>query len=140
MKSFWDTSAAINALVSPSVFARLKHGQHMARVHLIFEFFAIMTGRGIAVKDKNGNPAKLILSESDATAWLRQFAGMISFVELSAVEVLDALEGAAAKGVKGGRVYDYGHALAANQVEADELITRDANDFSGLTNASVVWP
>ena len=51
MITFWDTSAAINALVSPEVFDRLKTGRHVARPHLLAEFFSIMTGRGIRTID-----------------------------------------------------------------------------------------
>jgi hypothetical protein len=49
MKVFWDTSAAVNALVSPQVWDRLNTGEHYARLHLFAEFFATMTGRGVSV-------------------------------------------------------------------------------------------
>jgi hypothetical protein len=47
MKTFWDTSAAINAALSPEVARRLESGEHVARLHLLAEFFATMTGQAI---------------------------------------------------------------------------------------------
>jgi hypothetical protein len=141
MKVFWDTSAAINAVVSPQVWDRLKTNEHFALPHLCAEFFAIMTGRGIAVKDQAGNPARLVLTPTDAAQWLREFAAKVKLVELTAAEALDALDVAAQKNVQGGRVYDYGHALAAEKAEAEVLLTRNLNDFTGLTNkARPEWP
>ncbi|HEU5124551.1 MAG TPA: hypothetical protein VFW05_10860 [Verrucomicrobiae bacterium] len=140
MKIFWDTSAAINALISPSAYARLQSGDHFARVHLLFEFFSIITGRGIAVTDQNGNPARLVLSTDDATAWLEQFAAKVRFVELNFREVLDALGEARKVGVAGGRVYDYGHALAADKENAEIILTRNPKDFESITKAKIEWP
>jgi hypothetical protein len=140
VKTYWDTSAAINALVSPTVFNRLAHGEHFARVHLLSEFFSTMTGRGIEVKDQQGQPARLILAAEDAARWLRTFGSKVVFVEVSADELLDGLDRAGQEGVQGGRVYDFAHALAANKTQADELLTRNAADFSGLTTARLEWP
>ena len=140
MKTYWDTSAAINALVSPSVFNRLNKGEHVARVHLLSEFFSTMTGRGIEVKDQQGQPARFILTADDAAKWLRTFAAKVVFVDLTAEEMLESLDGASKKCVQGGQVYDFGHALAADKAQADELITRNAADFSGLTKARLEWP
>ena len=56
MKYFWDTSAAINAAVSPTIYDRLKVDDHVARLHLFLEFFSTMTGRRVPGKDANGNP------------------------------------------------------------------------------------
>jgi hypothetical protein len=140
VKTYWDTSAAINALVSSSVFNRLNSGEHVARVHLLSEFFSTMTGRGIEAKDQKGQPARLILMPADAIRWLRVFAGKVAFVDFTANELLDGLDQAIKKNVQGGKVYDFGHALAADKAQANELITRNAADFSGLTKARLEWP
>lgn len=141
MKVFWDTSAAINAVVSPQVWERLNVDEHFARLHLFAEFFAIMTGRGIPVKDQAGNPTRLMLTPKDAARWLREFAAKVKLLELTDAETLDALDGAAQKNVQGGRVYDYGHALAAEKADAEVLLTRNLNDFTGLTNrVRPEWP
>jgi hypothetical protein len=141
MRVFWDTSAAINALVSPQVWDRLSTDQHFARLHLFAEFFATMTGRGIPVKDRAGNLARMVLTPSDAARWLREFAAKVDLVELTPQETLDALDGAARHGVQGGRVYDYGHSLAADKVGAEVLLTRNIADFTGLpSQARLEWP
>ena len=59
MRLYWDTSAAINAIVSKQVWDRLNTDEHFTRLHLFSEVFATMTGRGIPVKDAAGNPARL---------------------------------------------------------------------------------
>ncbi len=141
MKTFGDTSAAMNAVVATKVWERLNTGEHFARLHLFAEFFATMTGRGIRVKDQAGNPARLVLTPMDAAHWLREFAMKVKLVELTDAETLDALDRAAQNRVQGGRVYDYGHALAAEKAEADVLLTRNTNDFIGLADkARIEWP
>ena len=141
MKVFWDTSAAINAMVSTQVWERLNADEHYVHLHLFSEFFAIMTGRGIPAKDAAGNPARLVLTPSDTVYWLREFAAKVKVVELTATELLVAFDLAAQKSVQGGRVYDYGHALAADKADAQVILTRNLNDFSGLSNkARPEWP
>ena len=140
MKVFWDTSAALNALVSTEVWKRLDAGEHFARLHLFSEFFATITGRGIPVKDRSGNPARLVLTPQDAALWLRVFRAKVKLIDLNDTETLDALDNAQARNVQGGRVYDYGHALAAEKAQADAVQTRNTNDFLGLTKTKVQWP
>ena len=140
MKSFWDSSAVINAAISPPVKARLKQGDHVARLHVLLEFFSTMTGRGLSYQDKAGNPVRILFAPDDAARWLRGFASKVSLIELTGPEILDALDKAQARSIQGGRVYDYAHALAADKVRADEILTRNAADFQGLTKAKIIWP
>jgi hypothetical protein len=141
LRTYWDTSAAINAFVSAKVSARLDSGEHYIRVHLLSEFFATMTGRGVPVKDADGNPARLILSPSDAATWLRKFCARVKVVELDLQETLNALDQAQRKNVQGGKVYDFMHAVAADKNDTAKLLTRNAKDFAGLTEkATAEWP
>ena len=140
MKVYWDTSAAINALVSPEVFHRLDSDEHFARIHLLSEFFSVMTGRGIQVLDQNGQPARMLLKAKDAATWLRTFAGKVRFVSLNEDETLDALDKAETLRIEGKKIYDYGHALGADKAGAEVLLTRDTQDFAGLTKARLEWP
>jgi len=140
VKNYWDTSAAINALVSTQVWARLNTGEHFARLHMFSEFFATITGRGIPAKDQAGNPIRLALSPQDAALWLRGFRAKVKLIDLNDTETLDALDKAQVRNVQGGRVYDYFHALAAEKAQADALLTRNTNDFSGLTKLAIQWP
>jgi hypothetical protein len=140
MRTFWDTSAAINALVSAEVFSRLDSGEHFARIHLLSEFFSTLTKRGITARQASGQPFRLILTASDAARWLWAFAAKVTFVELTAQEVLDGFDHADERSVVGPKVYDFGHAMAADKVLADELLTRNSDDFAGLTRARIEWP
>ena len=68
MRTFWDTSAAINAALSPEVFQRLETGEHVARLHLLAEFFATMTGRGVEITDEGGNTDRMVFTQNECAA------------------------------------------------------------------------
>ena len=139
MKTYWDTSAAINAAFSPEVFSRLETGEHVARLHLLAEFFATMTGRGIEIADDEGNVDRMVFTQKECAAWLKNFAQRIKFEELTRDEALTALEKAQSAGVQGARIYDYWHALVAEKSKADELITRNTRHFQDFAR-NVAWP
>lgn len=75
MRTYWDTSAAINAALSPEVFGRLNRGEHVSRLHLLAEFFATMTGRGVEIVDADGNVDRMVFTQEQCAVWLRNFAG-----------------------------------------------------------------
>jgi predicted nucleic acid-binding protein len=133
-KYYWDTSAMINAAISDRVAQRLDADTHLARVHNLSEFFAIMTGRGVEVP---GLGARAVWSPQDASKWLRDFVSKVEIVELSAKEWLDGIDKAGSK-VLGTRVYDYGHALAALKGGADVVLTRNRSDFESLTGKTAI--
>jgi predicted nucleic acid-binding protein len=139
MRTYWDTSAAINAAVSPQVLRRLRTGDHTARLHLLAEFFATMTGRGVQITDEAGKTKRVRFSQMECADWLKAFARKVQFEELTKDEALEALEKTQSVGVQGGRIYDYWHALVAEKVNADELITRNTRDFQDLAK-NVQWP
>jgi len=87
VRTFWDTSAAINAAVSTGVYRRLLTGDHVARLHLLAEFFATMTGRGVEVTDDLGNTRRVFLTPNECAAWPRDFAEKVHFEELDAIQV-----------------------------------------------------
>ena len=139
MKTYWDTSAAVNAALSPEVFRRLDKGEHVARLHLLAEFFATMTGRGVEITDEAGNTDRMVFTQNECAAWLREFADRLEFVELTKEEALHSLDKAQRLGVQGARVYDYWHALVSNKAKSNELITRNTRHFQGLAT-NVAWP
>jgi predicted nucleic acid-binding protein len=61
----------------------------------------------------------------------------LDFHDLTAAEVLTALKEARKKGVRGGRIHDYLHAVAAQKSGAKKLLTLDRNDFAGLTKVGI---
>jgi hypothetical protein len=139
VSTYWDTSAAINAAISPEVFRRLDRGKHIARLHLLAEFFATMTGRGVEITDEAGNIDRMVFRQRECAAWLREFAEKIEFEELTKNEALSGLDRAQGLGVQGARVYDYWHALVASKAKSAELLTRNTRHFQGLAK-NVVWP
>jgi hypothetical protein len=139
VRTYWDTSAAINAAISPEVFARLNTGRHVARRHLLAEFFATMTGRGVEVTDQDGNAYRMTFTQNECAEWLREFAEKLDFEELTRNEALSGLDKAQSLSIQGARVYDYWHALVAKKSKSDELITRNTRHFQGLAD-NVAWP
>ena len=139
MRTYWDTSAAVNAALSPEVFRRLENGEHVARLHLLAEFFATMTGRGVEITDEAGNIDRMVFTQNECAAWLRKFAGRLKFEELTKDEALNSLDKAQSLGVQGARVYDYWHALVSNKAKSDEIITRNMRHFQGLAE-NIAWP
>lgn len=139
MRTYWDTSAAVNAALSPEVFRRLENGEHVARLHLLAEFFATMTGRGVEITDEAGNIDRMVFTQNECAAWLRKFAGRLKFEELTKDEALNSLDKAQRLGVQGARVYDYWHALVSNKAKSDEIITRNMRHFQGLAE-NIAWP
>ncbi len=99
----------------------------------------MMTGRGVEITDDEGNTERMVFSQNECAAWLRNFAGKIKFEELTKEEALTALENAQGLGVQKARVYDYWHALVAEKAESDELITRNIRHFQDLAK-NVAWP
>ena len=139
MSTYWDTSAAINAAISHEVFRRLDHGKQIARLHLLAEFFATMTGRGVEITDNAGNIDRMVFTQNECAEWLREFADKLEFEELTKDEALTGLDKAQVLGVQGARVYDYWHALVADKAKSTELLTRNTRHFQGLAK-NVVWP
>jgi predicted nucleic acid-binding protein len=56
----------------------------------------------------------------------------LDFVDLTSKEVLDALKQTRKRGVRGGRIHDFLHAVAAEKAKAGQLLTADEHDFESL--------
>ncbi|HEY1787290.1 MAG TPA: PIN domain-containing protein [Verrucomicrobiae bacterium] len=122
MKIYWDSSALIESLWEPTLQLRLKRERGLTRPHALAEVFSVLTG----------NPATRIDTE-DAFAFLKSLESRLDFVELTAAEMLEALQPARKLGIRGGRVHDLFHAVAAKKSGAKKILTLDKNDFIGLT-------
>jgi hypothetical protein len=145
LKTYWDTSAVINAAVSTRVMDRLDSGEHVTRLHTLAEFFSTMTGRGVLVRDDQGNVARVVFDPNDCASWLRKFAGKVQFDDLDKAELLNALDKAQSRSVQGTNVYDYWHVLVSAKAKADEILTRNTSHFEPLNQAikgcaKVQWP
>jgi predicted nucleic acid-binding protein len=127
MKSYWDSSALIEACQSMVLRARLHQEGGFTRSHSLAEMFSTLTGGNLAFR----------LDADAAARTIASLAGELAFHVLSAEEVLTALKAARKRGVRGGRVHDYLHALAAEKSGAQKLLTLDKNDFNDLTKVEI---
>jgi len=122
MKSYWDSSALVAVVETPSLQLRLRRDRGFTRVHTLAEVFSTMTG----------NPKRRV--EPDRAAEIIGYlAESLDFVELTAEEMLEALKSARRFGIRGGQVHDFFHAVAATKSSADKIVTLDKDDFAGLT-------
>lgn len=128
MKVYWDSSALVIALVDDELRDRLAKEKGTTRTHSLAEVFSTLTGGNIRVR----------LSPDDAARTVEALAADLNFVDLTPARVLRALREARKRGVRGGRVHDYLHAVAALDHRAGRLLTSDRNDFKGLADGLVV--
>jgi hypothetical protein len=119
---YWDSSALIEMMSDPVLEAKFLAQGGFTRTHTLTEMFSALSGGNFHIR----------VPANDAARMVRAAAGHLQFINLSENEILDALDKAQARGVRGGRVHDYMHALAAHKAKADALLTADLNDFNGL--------
>ncbi len=124
MKAYWDSSALIEAVADLALRTRLRAERGFTRTHALGEVFSALTGGNLAIR----------LDADAAAQTVDNLAQDLDFVDLSAQEVLAALKQARRRGVRGGRVHDFIHAVAAEKSRAAHLLTADKNDFKSLTD------
>jgi predicted nucleic acid-binding protein len=127
MKAYWDSSAVIEACNSPVLRARLHRERGLTRTHTLAEVFSTLTGGNLAFR----------LDADEAAQTVANLATDLDFHDLAAADVLMALKEARKKGVRGGRIHDYLHAVAAQKSGAKKLLTLDKNDFNDLTKVEI---
>ena len=127
MKAYWDSSAVIEASNSPVLRARLHRERGLTRTHTLAEVFSTLTGGNLAFR----------LNADAAAQTVANLATDLDFRDLAAADVLTALKEARKKGVRGGRIHDYLHAVAAQKSGAKKLLTLDKNDFNDLTQVEI---
>ncbi len=121
MKTYWDSSALIEAFQDLDLRSRLKPGNNATRPHSLAEIFSTLT-KGVNFR----------YSPADAAMMVEDLKGDLEFVILSPDETLAAIQAAGEQGVRGGRIHDLVHAWAAQKWGADELLTMDRAGFSSL--------
>jgi predicted nucleic acid-binding protein len=122
MKTYWDSSALVEAAGNDTLRRRLAENGGVTRAHTLSEVFSTLTGRhagGRVTADK-------------AAGIVAGLSADLDFEELTAPEILRALAQAESKGVRGGRVHDYLHAVAAHKGRAGLILTADRHGFDGL--------
>lgn len=124
MKAYWDSSALVQATAEVQLRTRLRQEGGLTRPHALAEIFSALTGGNLTLR----------LEADAAAAVVENLVEDLDFVDLGAREVLSALKKAQKRGVRGGRVHDYLHAVAADKSGAPELLTTDRWDFASLTD------
>jgi len=127
MSDYWDSSAVVEACTSPALRARLHRERGLTRTHTLAEVFSTLTGGNLAFR----------LGADEAAKTVANLASDLDFQDLAADDVLKALKEARKKGVRGGRIHDYLHAVAAEKSGARKLLTLDRNDFNDLTSVEI---
>lgn len=122
MRVYWDSSALVVAVLDGGVRKRLSGDDSWARVHVLAEVFSTLTGGRLGFR----------VDAADAAAVIDEMRGSLKFVELSDDDVMAALRDARRLGVRGGRVHDYLHAMAAKAAGCGALRTLNTGDFVGL--------
>ena len=121
MKTYWDTSALIEALHAPRLRSRIRRGENGTRPHSLAEVFSTLT-KGVNFR----------YPPADAANMAADLAKDLDFIELSAADAVSALKKASSLGVRGARIHDLMHAEAAIKYGADELLTLDDAGFASL--------
>jgi predicted nucleic acid-binding protein len=125
MKAYWDSSALVQSCSDVALRNRLRAERGVTRTHALSETFSAVTAGNLAIR----------LDADAASRLVADLAEDLDFVDLTAKETLEALKQARRRGVRGGRVHDFMHAVAAEKSGASELLTADENDFESLTNS-----
>jgi predicted nucleic acid-binding protein len=127
MSAYWDSSAVVAAWIDPVLRLRLHRERGITRTHTLAEVFSAFTGGNLTIRQ----------DPDQAAQTMENLALDLDFVDLDKQQVLEALKSACAKGVRGGRVHDYLHAVAAEKHQATAILTVDRNDFAGLTGLKI---
>jgi predicted nucleic acid-binding protein len=125
MKAYWDSSALVAAAADIALRTRLREERGITRTHALAEVFSALTGGNLVIR----------VEADAATEMVENLARDLDFVDLTANEVLAALKLAQKRGVRGGRVHDFLHAIAAENSGVEELLTTDQYDFESLTDS-----
>ena len=127
MRRYWDTSSIVEALHDESIRLKVTKETAVTRSHSFAEAFSALTGGHLGIRYAPGDAAEIITS----------LAKDLEVVELSLEESLAALAEAGKVGVRGGRVHDFLHAMAARKACVEKLVTLNQSDFVGLLGSEV---
>jgi hypothetical protein len=122
VRVYWDSSALVVATMDSNVRQCLLEPDQFSRPHALAEVFSTLTGGRLGFR----------LDATDAASVIAQLGDSLQFVELEVLEIVSALNSARNLGVRGGRVHDFLHAVAAIKAECEVLRTLNTPDFQGL--------
>lgn len=123
MTAYRDSSAIIAAWINSEIRMCLHRERGVTRTHSLAGIFSAFTGGDLTIRQGADEAARTIAN----------LAQDLDFVDLDQTEVVAALRLAHVKGLRGGRVHDYLHAVAAEKIQAEKLLTVDRGDFNEIT-------
>jgi predicted nucleic acid-binding protein len=121
MRTYWDSSALVEALHDADLRKKIRPVTAVTRPHSLAEVFSTLT-KGVNFR----------YSPDDAARMISDLKKDMEFVELTAVETQDAINEASERGVRGARIHDLMHTTAAIKSGAEILLTLDISGFSDL--------
>lgn len=122
MSVYWDSSTLVACASDSELRLRLEGTRPWCRPHALAEVFSTLTGGRLGFR----------IAPEQAATIISGMADYLQFVELSARETMEALSFAQGLGVRGGRVHDFLHAVAAKKAGCSSLLTLNAADFVGI--------
>lgn len=125
MKPYWDSSALVHCFADSALRTRLGNEGGFTRTHSLAEVFSALTSGNLTIR----------VDASAASRMVSDIARHLEFIDLTSIEVLSALEQSRRRGVRGGRVHDFLHAVAAEKGKSSKLLTSDQNDFESLLDS-----
>lgn len=130
MTLYLDSSVLVAALVEdePSHEAclqALRRRNLVAWTHALTETFATLTGGRLGVR----------VSPTVAAQLIGSLVPRLHLFELTADEVVEAINKAESVGARGGAMYDYLHLVAARKSAATALYTLNARHFAALARS-----
>jgi len=128
LKSYWDSSALVEALQNPKLRQALARQGGWTRTHSLSEVFSTLTGGRLGVRS----------TAEDAVRLLEDLAHDLEFIEMSAAQTFRALGKAKRLGVRGGLVHDLLHAEAALLAGAKKILTLNDEDFQTIRQGMAI--
>jgi predicted nucleic acid-binding protein len=124
MKTYWDSSALVEALHDQNLRDRIRPHAAVTRPHSLAEVFSTLT-KGVNFR----------YAAEDAAKMLADLKADLDFVELTAEDAIKTINEANDNGVRGARIHDLMHATAAVKSGAKILLTLDTAGFSDLRHS-----
>jgi predicted nucleic acid-binding protein len=99
-------------------------GGHTVYVHALAETFSILTG---------GRQGRRLSAATAAQLIEQSVLPFVRVEVLTGKDLMAALGECAARGVRGGAIYDWLHLASARKAGAEALVTLDARDFQAVS-------
>jgi phage protein D len=130
MKRYWDSSALLDCLGDSRIEQQAREADQWTRPHSLAEMFSQLTGGRLGIR----------YVPDDAAAMIAEITERMNFVDLTRAEIQTALKQAQARGVRGGNVHDWLHAVAARKARVEVLLTDNFTDFEDLHDGFRIEP